>query len=184
MTTRIDSDTDHRIVRLYQDLQAAAQRFWSTPHGMVSHQPPPRLWNLSLVLPLTPTLMPQLPLRQQLQWTHRSTTFSSLVQNIRPDTSHKLAFLPTGKSHQEQEKGQPRLHSSASQRVPIATTTTTTQLVHLVLPRHLTHAGPAARPSARGTLRTVFNVALGRYATSVYSPPKSQALSPSMAGTL
>ena len=40
MTTRIDSETDHRIVRLYQDLQAAAQRFWSTPHCMVSHQPP------------------------------------------------------------------------------------------------------------------------------------------------
>ena len=40
MTTRIDSDTDHRIVRLYQDLQAAAQRFWTTPHGMVTHQAP------------------------------------------------------------------------------------------------------------------------------------------------
>ena len=39
MTTRIDSETDHRIVRLYQDLQAAAQRCWTTPHGMVSHQP-------------------------------------------------------------------------------------------------------------------------------------------------
>ena len=38
MTTRIDSETDHRIVRLYQDLQAAAQRFWTTPHGMISQQ--------------------------------------------------------------------------------------------------------------------------------------------------
>ena len=40
MTTRIDSETDHRIVRLYQDLQAAAQKFWTTPDVMVTHQEP------------------------------------------------------------------------------------------------------------------------------------------------
>ena len=37
MTTRVDSESDHRIVRLYQDLQAAAQRFWSTPQTMNYH---------------------------------------------------------------------------------------------------------------------------------------------------
>ena len=38
MTIRIDSEEDHRIVRLYQDLQTAAQRFWSTPPDLLDPQ--------------------------------------------------------------------------------------------------------------------------------------------------
>ena len=37
MTARIDSDSDFRYLRLYRDLQEAAQRFWITPPEMSLH---------------------------------------------------------------------------------------------------------------------------------------------------
>ena len=37
MSARLDSESDHRFVRLYKDLQEAAQRFWTTPQEMNHH---------------------------------------------------------------------------------------------------------------------------------------------------
>ena len=56
MTTRVDSESDHRIVRLYQDLQAAAQRFWSTPQAMNYHFSIVTAFDLSIhPTPIMPT---------------------------------------------------------------------------------------------------------------------------------
>ena len=56
MTTRVDSESDHHIVRFDQDLQAAAQRFWSTPQTMNYHFSIVTAFDLSIhPTPIMPT---------------------------------------------------------------------------------------------------------------------------------
>ena len=115
MTSRLDSETDHRIVRLYQDLQTAAQRFWSTPQGMnyqfstgiadhLSIHPTPimpttRMTSNPAVLPPDDTLPPIIPPPTliahagdpNLGCPHRTT---ALAPSIIVDTPIYNAFAP------------------------------------------------------------------------------------------
>ena len=115
MTSRLDSESDHRIVRLYQDLQTAAQRFWSTPQGMnyqfstgiadhLSTHPTPimpttRMTSNPAVLPPDDTLPPIIPPPTliahagdpNLGCPHRTT---ALAPSIVVDTPIYNAFAP------------------------------------------------------------------------------------------
>ena len=115
MTTRVDSESDHRIVRLYQDLQAAAQRSSSTPQCMnyqfstviadhLSIHPTPLMPTMPMashadVLPPDNTLPPIIPPASQvahagdpnLGCPHRTT---ALAPTIVVDTPIYNVFAP------------------------------------------------------------------------------------------